>query len=94
MHYVRVPRTKIGRPSPKDWTAIDEAITGVITRATKDQQGVIREFMLGRDVFVGLPTGSGKSVCYAALSFVFDILRARAGSVAVVVCPLQSIMED
>ena len=41
-----------------------------------------------------LPTGSGKSLCYAALPFVSDILRARAGSVVVVVCPLQSIMES
>ena len=41
-------------------------------------QGAIKEFVLGRDVFVGLPTDSGKSLC-----FVFDILRARAGSVVV-----------
>ena len=62
---------------------------------TEDQQGAIREFVLesGR-VFVGLPTGSGKSLCFAALPFVLDILRALAGSVVVVVCPLQSIMED
>ena len=38
-----------------------------------------------------MAAGSGKSLCYAALPFVFDILRARAGSVVVVV---QSIMED
>ena len=52
--------------------------------------------MLGSGgVFVGLPTGSGKSLCFAALPFVFDILRARAGFVVVVVFPLQSIlMED
>ena len=63
---------------------------------TEDQQHAIREFMLGKDIFVGLPmaTGSGKLLCYAALSFVFEILRAQAGSVVVVVCPLQSIMED
>ena len=48
--------------------------------------------MLGRDAFVGLPTGSGKSLCYATPAFVFDIRRARAGPVVVVVCPLQSII--
>ena len=47
-----------------------------------------------RGVFVDLPTGSGKSLCFAALPFVFDIFRSRAGSVVVVECPLQSIMED
>ena len=45
-------------------------------------------------MFVTLPTGSGKSLCYAALPFVFDFLRAQDTSIVVVVCPLQSIMED
>ena len=48
--------TKIERPTPQDWTAIDGAINGAITRAMEDQQGAIREFVLGRDVFVGLLT--------------------------------------
>ena len=54
----------------------------------------IRELVLGKDVFVSLPTGSGKSLCYAALPYVFDTLRARDDSIVVVVCPLQAIMED
>ena len=92
--YVHVPRLSALLPR----TASDGAITVAITRlkysrATVDQEGAIREFVLGRDVFVWLPTGSGKSLCYAALPFVFDILRARAGSVVVVKCPLQFIME-
>ena len=42
----------------------------------------IRDFVLGSGgVFVGVPIGSGKSLCFAALPFVFDIVRARAGSV-------------
>ena len=44
--------------------------------------------MLVRDVFddrLQVPNGSGKSLCYAALPFVFNILRARTGSVVVVV---------
>ena len=80
---------------------VDRAITKAVgtlgySRATDDQANAIREFVTGRDVFVTLPTGSGKSLCYAALPLVFDFLRAPAESpsIVVVVCPLQSIMED
>ena len=48
--------------------AIHEAVTKLgYSRASSDQVVAIREFILGRDVFVMLPTGSGKSFCYAAL---------------------------
>ena len=38
------------------------------------QTSAIKEFMSGRDMLVVLPSGSGKSLCYAALPYVFDIL--------------------
>ena len=67
-------------------TAIDGAITVAITRlkysrATEDQEGAIREFVLGRDVFVGLPTGSGKSLCYAALACPLCLTSSGYGQV-------------
>ena len=49
---------------------------------------------MGNDVFVSLPTGSGKSVCYGILPIVFDLLREKPGSVVVVVSPLISLMKD
>ena len=47
----------------------------------------------GKDVFVNLPTGSGKSNCI--LPYVFDKLKGRHGrSIAVVVSPLISLIKD
>ena len=40
-----------------------------------EQQRVVTEFVLGRDVFVALPTGFGKSLCYACLPRAFDSLK-------------------
>ena len=40
--------------------------------ATSDQGKAVREFLQGKDVFVSLPTGEGKSLCFATLLAVFD----------------------
>ena len=69
-------------------------------RPTDDQREAVESFVLGKDVFVSLPTGSGKSLCYACLPHVFDELRSRGGgsldhhSIVVVVSPLNSLMQD
>ena len=54
----------------------------------------VLSFLKGSDVFVSLPTGSGKSLCFALLPFVFDELYGRNGSIAIVVSPLISLMKD
>lgn len=61
-----------------------------------EQKKAVREFLNGSDVFVSLPTGSGKSLCYAVLPAVFDILRHSDSSAAmvIVVSPLISLMKD
>ena len=76
--------------------AIHEAVTKLgYSRASSDQVVAIQEFVLGRDVFVMLPTGSGKSLCYAALPYVFDLFRGEnRASIVLVASPLQFIMED
>ena len=51
------------------------------------QQKAVVEFVGGHDVLVVLPTGSGKSVCFASLPWLYT-------SIVMVVAPLNSIMMD
>ena len=61
----------------------------------ESQALAIEKFLSGRDVFVSLPTGSGKSLCYCVLPYAFDLLRGvSCKSIAIVVSPLVSLMID
>ena len=80
-----------------------ESLDAVIIRASqrlgyssvRDKQLLaIRTFMEGNYVFISLPTGSGKSLCYAVLPYAFDDLYHREGSIVVVVSPLIALMKD
>ncbi len=66
----------------------------VYTRLREGQELEIREFLKGKDVFVSLPTGSGKSLCYWILPYIFDFIRGRCDSMVLVVSPLIAIMQD
>ena len=46
-------------------------------RPTDDQREAVEAFVIGKDVFVSLPTGSDKSLCYACLPHVFNELRSQ-----------------
>ena len=60
------------------------------------QKESILGFVRGRDVFVSLPTGSGKSLCYSILPKVFDRVKKKMkpSSIVIVVSPLISLMKD
>ena len=64
------------------------------------QIDVVREFVCGRDVFASVPTGSGKSICYACTPLVFDKLREHDNSgtsghcITAIVSPLTALMQD
>ena len=49
-------------------------------------------------MFVSLPTGFGKSLCYGVLPFVFDLKRfgdmTLRRSIVVVISPLIALMKD
>ena len=60
------------------------------------QRDAILAFASGKDVFVSLPTGYGKSFCYQCLPLLFDTLHSHnvPTSIVVVVTPLAAIMKD
>ena len=54
-------------------SAVDHAMKRAgLKELKKEQRKAIHDFVSGRDVFVSLPTGYGKSFCYALLPVVFD----------------------
>ena len=60
-----------------------------------EQEAALEAFTNGRDVFVSLPTGYGKSLCYALLPRIFDMLRTvDKASIAIIISPLISLMQD
>ncbi len=64
------------------------------SKLTPQQEEATMAFVNGKDVFVSLPTGSGKTVCFAVLPFAFDILLGEQGCIAIVVSPLTALMRD
>ena len=49
-----------------------------------EQKAVIKEFVMGKDVFAIFPTGYGKSLCYACLPGVFNKLFGSTLSIVAV----------
>ena len=78
-------------------TIIDEVAASLgYTSLKEEQKKALFSFVTGRDMFVSLPTGYGKSLCYALLPFIFDVKRGlvEKKSVVMVVSPLIALMKD
>jgi len=76
--------------------SVDRAITDAAELLGESLRPRQRQaFLSGRDVFVCLPTGSGKSLCYCLLPSASDILRGwEKQAIVVVVSPLVALMKD
>ena len=60
-----------------------------------EQLEVVSGVLNGHDVFAILPTGFGKSLCFAILPSMYDqLLPLALPSIVIVVTPLTAIMTD
>ena len=93
---ISIPR--LGLTFPKEFMerAIFESIKELGYDKPRQPQLDVMNFVSGRNVFVSLPTGSGKNVCFASTPLAFDKLRALSShhSITVVVSPLTALMDD
>ena len=80
----------------RDDRAVRFAMTELNRETLKDKQKeAIYSFVNGRDCFVILPTGYGKTLRYVLLPYVFDHLRGKTrSSIVICVSPLISLMMD
>ena len=54
----------------------------------------MRVFVTGSDVFLSIPTGGGKSLCYAVLPCVFDMLRGNDTPQSLVILVSPALIKD
>ena len=73
---VVVPRLELEANLEDVSAAIEVAVRRLgYESPTTEQKDAVTAFVKGKDVFVSFPTGSGKSLCYACLPWVFDAVR-------------------
>ena len=83
------------RSVPDLKAVIHEVASSLGYKLKLQQEESILQFARGNDVFVSLPTGFGKSLCYTLLPRVFDYLRGvEKKSMILVISPLIALMEE
>ena len=84
--------------SEESWERAFRAVKEMfeIANLLPEQENSLREFLLGQNISVNLPTGYGKSLIFQCLPIAADALfeRPRGSSVIVVISPLRALMED
>ena len=77
--------------------AFDRVLESFKLKNLKDsQRDALEKLVGGQDVFVIQPTGSGKALIFQSAPIVFDTIRplSNAKSIALVISPLASLMQD
>ena len=78
--------------------AVAEASQRMQYTCLKEEQKLcIEEFVKGKDIFVVLPTGFGKTACFACLPYAFDVYGKRSDgnhSIIIVISPLTALITD
>ena len=88
-------RTTASAADPCERAACKAAEALGFSTLKEEQMRVIAAVLRGRDVFAVLPTGFGKTLCYAVLPAAFDFLDPDCPpSIVLVVSPLVAIMRD
>lgn len=94
-----IPFLELDAPISGINTAITKTFERFQLKPTLEQMESIYHSVVGKDVFLAIPTGSGKSFCYGLLPKVYTELCAlfRLDSkfcIVVVISPLLSLMQD
>ena len=85
-----------------DLRIVDRTLDHALTLAAKhvrftlseQQIKAVQSFVQGNDVFVNLPTGTGKSICFWVLPTMYNALNHKPNSFIVVVSPLTALIQD
>ena len=65
-----------------------------IETVTIQQRKAVQSFLQGHDVFVSLPTGSGKSFIFQSAPICVNFLKKVNNSIALVISPIKALVED
>jgi ATP-dependent DNA helicase RecQ len=63
----------------------------------EEQRHCIKSFLEGKDVFIILPTGFGKTACFTCLPHAFDLVQNRSDdkkAIIIVISPLTALIYD
>ena len=75
--------------------AVENAAKAIGIFGLKEEQKMVVCSLVSRnDIFVSLPTGHGKSICFARLPLVFDRVRGDTGSIVLCIRLLTALMME